>query len=310
MFLDSQRTDLRNICKAREVIGRVGIVDAELIRFLAGVRESDKRLLIWVIASIYPSILPISHIEEFISSTSIAYVIENGNLAEKKASALGNAAGREPAFVKTENHYAVALPEENLRRYSEDRIKRGYLQIHNGQVPLIVNPSKLISLMKLAILYPHGRNHPRIGLVSGSFDLIHLGHVRHINNARRLCDVLVVATMSTSSLRAQEKNAKGDRPIYSQADRITVLSALRSVDHVVVFDEPDCKEAIRALRPQIFFKNVKDMNRKVVKEECDLVRSFGGEVSVSYDSAGYSSTDLINHVRNCAKINSTSITKD
>lgn len=303
MSVDSHGTDLPYIRTAKIVMGRVGIVDAELIRFLSSVKEFDKILLIQVSASIYSTILPISHIEAFISSTSIVDgLIEKEYLSEKKDSALGDDEGHEPTYFETENHYDIALPEEHLRRYSEERIKRGYLQMPNGLDSFIIGSSKLISLMKLALLYPRVHDCPRIGLVSGSFDLIHLGHVRHINNARRLCDVLVVATMSTSSLRAQEKNARGDRPIYCQADRITVLSALRSVDHVVVFDESDCKEVIRALHPHIFFKNIKDMNRKVVIEECDLVRSLGGKVNVTYDSAGYSSTDLINYIRNSTEI--------
>ncbi|MGB4680008.1 adenylyltransferase/cytidyltransferase family protein [Methanothrix sp.] len=140
----------------------------------------------------------------------------------------------------------------------------------------------------------------KIGLVSGSFDLIHLGHVRLINTAKSLCDVLVVATMSTSSIRKQDKNVHGDRPIYSQEDRVTVLSALRSTDHIVIFDELDCKEVIRSLKPDIYFKHQKDMERTVVREECGLVRTLGGKVIITTESAGYSSTDIINHMRGLA----------
>ena len=169
------------------------------------------------------------------------------------------------------------LPDEEIRRYSEERIKCERRPVEEHQESLCLF-SKVLTAKELASLSHLKDENLKIGLVSGSFDLIHLGHVRHINAAKNLCDVLVVATMSTSSLKQQEKNVHGDRPIYSQNDRITVLSALRTVDHVTIFDERDCKEVIKTLQPQIYFKHIKDMERKIVREECDLVRSLGGEV--------------------------------
>ena len=72
---------------------------------------------------------------------------------------------------------------------------------------------------------------------------------------------------------------------------------MRTVDYVVIFEELDCKEVIRAIRPNYFIKHEKDMSRRIVKEECELVESFGGKVVITRDEVGYSSTDIINYVR-------------
>ena len=116
--------------------------------------------------------------------------------------------------------------------------------------------------------------------------------------AKELVDVLIVATMSTNSIQLQEKNILGDRPIYSEADRITVLSSLRATDYIVMFDELDCKEVIKAIKPDYFVKNAKDMTRQVVKEECELAKNLGGKVAIVRDDVGYSSKTIINYIRN------------
>jgi rfaE bifunctional protein nucleotidyltransferase chain/domain len=302
MSVDTRGIKLSFMGTDKIVTGKIGLVDAELIRYLVEVRESDKRVLILIKDSIYSDILPKSHIEEFILSTSIVDgIIDKEDLIENKIYDLEYDKRHETTFDEAHDYCIITLPEEYLKKYSEERIKNGYFKISNGQESCVINPSKLISLKKLSHLYPRINDETRIGLVSGSFDLIHLGHVRYIESARKLCDFLVVATMSTSSLQAQEKNTRGDRPIYNQIDRITVLSALKSVDHVIVFYELDCKEIIKELRPHIFVKNIKDMNREIVKEECDLVESLGGEVHVTNDNIGYSSTDLIYYIRNGKK---------
>src|SRR5437868_5848659 len=76
----------------------------------------------------------------------------------------------------------------------------------------------------------------KIVLANGCFDILHVGHVRYLEGARALGDALVVAINSDRSVRA----LKGPgRPILNEKERSTLVSALRCVDHVVVFDEPD-----------------------------------------------------------------------
>ena len=265
------------------VYGRIGIADAALVRYLEGVKERTERLLVHVTESIYDSIIPKADIEEFVSSLSIVDGILEDESKIKR-------------IVQQTDTTLIRLPEEELHRYSLKRLLKK-IDIENSKNKPETN--KLISLKELVKRYgnnPHQRK-THMGLVSGSFDLIHLGHVLEIKVAKGITDIVIVATMSTNSIRRQEKNIMDDRPIYSQEDRVKVLSSLQDVDYVVVFEELDCKEVIRAIRPNYFVKHEKDISRLIVKEECELVVSFGGKVVVTRDYAGYSSTDIINYVR-------------
>jgi D-beta-D-heptose 7-phosphate kinase/D-beta-D-heptose 1-phosphate adenosyltransferase len=134
--------------------------------------------------------------------------------------------------------------------------------------------------------------------VSGAFDLLHPGHVSLIRTAKARVDHLVVLMMSSASLKQQKKNDLGDRPIYSTADRVEVLSALRDVDHVVVFDDLNCLSSIEVFCPDYFIKNINDRARLVVQAEAHLVSQLGGQsVYLANCSWGYSSTLIIEYIR-------------
>lgn len=201
------------------VTSRIGILDVALIRYLESVKERTERLLAHVTESIYGGIIPKMHIEKFIAALSIV----DGTLEKSEVKRVVNQA----------KITLMCLPEEELQQYSiEGILKR--VGIENSKNKPETN--KLFSLRELIKRYgnnPHQRE-INVGLVSGSFDLIHLGHVQYIKAAKELVNVLVVTTMSTNSIRQQEKNIMGDRPIYSQEDRVKVLSSLQAVDYIVV----------------------------------------------------------------------------
>src|SRR3989337_2633922 len=91
----------------------------------------------------------------------------------------------------------------------------------------------------------------RIVFTNGCFDIIHVGHVRYLKEARSLGDVLVVGLNSDESVRA----IKGmNRPIVSQGERAEGLSSLRDVDYAVIFNEPDPYNTIAAVKPDILVK--------------------------------------------------------
>lgn len=91
----------------------------------------------------------------------------------------------------------------------------------------------------------------RVVLANGCFDVIHGGHVSYLEDARAHGDVLVVGLNSDASVRA----LKGEnRPICNERERLTVLEALRCVDHVVVFGEETCENLLRTLRPDVHAK--------------------------------------------------------
>src|SRR3989449_5591632 len=84
----------------------------------------------------------------------------------------------------------------------------------------------------------------RVVLANGCFDMLHVGHVRYLKGARALGEVLVVAINSDDSMRSIKDPG---RPILEEAERVALVSALRCVDYVVVFDEPDVSRVLEIL---------------------------------------------------------------
>src|SRR5262249_15314667 len=105
-------------------------------------------------------------------------------------------------------------------------------------------------------------------LANGCFDILHVGHVRYLEGARALGEVVVVAINSDRSVRA----IKGlGRPILNETERVALVSALRCVDYVVVFDEPDVTRVIDVLRPDIHAKG-SDYTEETVPERAQVLR--------------------------------------
>ena len=91
----------------------------------------------------------------------------------------------------------------------------------------------------------------RLVFTNGCFDLLHAGHVRYLQQARRLGDALVVGLNSDRSVR--ELKGEG-RPINTQDDRAEVLAALGCVDYVVIFDGKRATDLLRVVRPHVYAK--------------------------------------------------------
>src|SRR5216117_3813365 len=107
-------------------------------------------------------------------------------------------------------------------------------------------PEKLLTAAELSEVVQRRRSRgERIVFTNGCFDLLHVGHTRFLQQARKLGDCLVVGLNSDASVRAIKP--KG-RPLVPQAQRAEVLAALASVDHVVTFDEPDPRNLIASVQ--------------------------------------------------------------
>ena len=128
-------------------------------------------------------------------------------------------------------------------------------------------------------------------LANGCFDILPVGHLRYLEGARRLGDVLVVAINSDKSVRA----LKGaGRPILNQQERVALVSALRCVDHVVVFDEPDVTRVLEIVRPAVHAKGT-DYTEATVPERKQVL-SYGGQVRITGDSKDHSTRDVIRKI--------------
>lgn len=132
-----------------------------------------------------------------------------------------------------------------------------------------------------------------IVFTNGVFDILHPGHVRYLEAARALGDVLIVGVNSDASARAQGKAP--DRPINPEAERCEVLSALACVDAVVVFEDETPHEIITAIQPDILVKGADWGENAIVGR--DVVEARGGKVIRLPLAEGYSTTSILERAR-------------
>ncbi|MGA3067410.1 MAG: D-glycero-beta-D-manno-heptose 1-phosphate adenylyltransferase [Tepidisphaeraceae bacterium] len=143
----------------------------------------------------------------------------------------------------------------------------------------------------LAELARHRATGKRIVFTNGCFDLIHLGHVKYFQFARRQGDVLVVGVNTDASVR----RLKGDkRPIISEADRLGVLEELESIDYLMRFDDDTPMGLIEQIRPDVLVKGADYPKEQVVGWE--FVESYGGRVALAPLVDGKSTSAVIQRI--------------
>jgi rfaE bifunctional protein nucleotidyltransferase chain/domain len=130
-----------------------------------------------------------------------------------------------------------------------------------------------------------------VALANGCFDLLHVGHVRMLAEAREEADVLVVALNSDESVRAN----KPDRPLVPLDERMEIVAALAGVDYVTSFDEPTAGPLLETLRPEVQIKGT-DRTPESVPER-DIVFGYGGRIAICGDPKTHSSSELIERLR-------------
>jgi len=136
----------------------------------------------------------------------------------------------------------------------------------------------------------------RIVLANGCFDLLHVGHVRYLDGARALGDVLFVGINSDAAV-ARLKGA--GRPLMPADERAELLTALRAVDHVVIFDDVTADGLLARLRPHVHAKGT-DYTTQSVPERA-TARAVGVEVAIAGDPKDHSTRDLIARIRDGAR---------
>lgn len=140
----------------------------------------------------------------------------------------------------------------------------------------------------LRIIQDLKTNKKRIVFTNGCFDLLHVGHIRYLEEAKALGDILVVGVNSDDSVR----RLKGPgRPILPQEERIEILSGLGCVDYIIVFDESTPMELISSLQPQILVKGGDWTKETIVGRE--VVERSGGKVVILPFVEGTSTSNLI-----------------
>ncbi len=152
---------------------------------------------------------------------------------------------------------------------------------------------KMTTLAELRLLVPHLQAQgKRVVFTNGCFDLLHRGHIRFLEAARQLGDVLVVAVDSDESVR----QVKGEgRPVIGAEDRKRILAALEAVDYVTVFTSGQLPELLAALKPDVLAKGSNYPEEQVAGRE--IVTAYGGRVALVPVTDPVSVSEMIQRIR-------------
>ncbi len=156
--------------------------------------------------------------------------------------------------------------------------------------------NNIVELSEIArILDFHRNEDEKIVMTNGCFDILHLGHKRYLEKSKELGDILVVAINSDISVKA----LKGEsRPINNQDDRAEMLTALKPVDYVIIFNELTAIEVLKEVRPDIYTKGgdyAADHQSEIAEKlpEYETLKDLGTELIVIELVEGKSTTNLI-----------------
>jgi D-beta-D-heptose 7-phosphate kinase/D-beta-D-heptose 1-phosphate adenosyltransferase len=132
----------------------------------------------------------------------------------------------------------------------------------------------------------------KIAFTNGCFDILHVGHVRYLREAKKTADVLVLALNSDSSVRS----IKGEkRPLVGEDERAEILAALEFIDFVTIFKELTPQELIIYLKPDVLIKGGDWPEDKVVGR--DDVKKWGGRVVLIPEVKGKSTTNIVEKIK-------------
>lgn len=137
-----------------------------------------------------------------------------------------------------------------------------------------------------------GRGGRTLALANGCFDLLHVGHVRYLEAARKEADILLVALNADASVR----RLKGEgRPLQNEADRAEILASLSAVSFVTVFEEDTVVPLLEALEPDVHCKGTDYTEETVPEREAVLAR--GGRIAIVGDPKDHATSDLVKRLR-------------
>ena len=137
------------------------------------------------------------------------------------------------------------------------------------------------------------RSGKSVVFTNGCFDLLHRGHVHVLRQAKAAGDLLIVAINSDQSVKAIKGST---RPVAAEMDRLELIAAMEMVDYVILFDEPDPSKLITAIKPNVLAKGGDWGAHGVIG--ADIVERQGGRVVLVPYLKGYSTSEIIERIRN------------
>lgn len=143
----------------------------------------------------------------------------------------------------------------------------------------------LISLLET------GRSGKKVVFTNGCFDILHVGHVQYLQEARAFGDILIVGVNNDASV----STLKGPgRPIFSEAHRARIIASLESVNYVVIFSESTPIELVKRIQPDIHVKG--GDYREEDLPEAEIVRDYGGDIAIVPYIDNYSTSRIIQEI--------------
>jgi rfaE bifunctional protein nucleotidyltransferase chain/domain len=136
------------------------------------------------------------------------------------------------------------------------------------------------------------RSHKKLVFTNGCFDILHVGHIKYLQEARKLGDYLVLALNSDSSVKALKGQ---ERPLQNENDRAEILAALECVSFLTLFQEQTPLEIIKVVKPDILVKGGDWPIEKIVGH--DFVKSYGGEIRSLKFIEGRSTTSILEKIK-------------
>ena len=153
----------------------------------------------------------------------------------------------------------------------------------NSKIKTLSELIKIVETLK--------KQNKKIVTTNGVFDILHFGHVKYLEDAKKLGNVLIVGVNTDKSA----KQNKGDkRPINDEKSRLGVLAALESVDYVFLFGEKDPSSWLSKVEPNIHVKAGDYKLNQIIEK--DVVEQNGGKIIIVKAKKGYSTTNLINKI--------------
>lgn len=139
------------------------------------------------------------------------------------------------------------------------------------------------------------KNYLTVGLCNGAFDILHPGHIKHLESAKLLCDILFVS-LTPDKFIAKRKD--DSRPVYPWQIRAYSLTSLKFVDYVFSLDEELSYKSIELIQPTYFIKgpDYKNLNSSDIEKDRTTLKKFGGEIRYTSDPK-FSTTELIEYIK-------------
>ena len=155
-------------------------------------------------------------------------------------------------------------------------------------------PDKNVLLKKfMPIRIKMANDAKKLVWTNGCFDILHIGHVRYLQQAKSYGDYLIVGVNSDSSYKKWKRKPG---PVIPQDQRALVLLALSSVDFVILFDEPSPVDLIREIKPEIYIKGDNYNLNMIDREERKALESYGGEIRFCPGRKRISTTGIIQRI--------------